>query len=538
MSEEQRGGARVSASAVTDTEEGRELLQRRLGIWGLSQLVLAGASWGVLAILYLVSLAMGRADTHAPFSFGGSLHFANAAVAGALWLGTRGGRRSAAVLLGLDQAVSLALTAIWALAGATLPDVTIGTFIAILCFVIGTLARAIVVPSTARRTLLLGVVGAAAIVGLSVWRGMQAVQLGLPEPAGGVLASSAAAACWNATAVALAVIASHTIFGLRREVQRARVLGQYTLEEKLGEGGMGAVWRARHALLRRPTAVKLLPPERAGNEAIERFEREVQLTARLTHPSAVAIYDYGRTRDGIFYYAMELVPGWDLERLVEEHGALPPERVVHVLIHICGALAEAHDLGLVHRDVKPANVLLAPKQNEHELAKLVDFGLVKTISSGEGPTALTGSNTITGTPLYMAPEAIRAPDAIDGRTDLYALGAVAWFLLVGRPPFEGASIVEVCGHHLHSTPKRPSVAGNASVPEEVEELVLACLEKEPAARPTDARTLRSRLEATRCAEAWTAARAAAWWREHPAPSGREGGAGAMTLDVAPRGGSA
>jgi serine/threonine-protein kinase len=387
-----------------------------------------------------------------------------------------------------------------------MPDPTVGRFIALLSFIVGFLARAIVVPSTARRTVGIGLIGVVIIVSFAVHRG---------EP-GTVLGSSIAAACWASSAVIIATLASHTIFGLRREAQKARVLGQYTLEAKIGEGGMGVVWRASHALLRRPTAIKLLPPGRADEAAVRRFEREVQITARLTHPNTVAIYDYGRTRDGIFYYAMELLDGTDLERLVSAGGPLPPERVAHVLIQVTGALAEAHDLGLVHRDVKPANIFLSPRLHEHEFAKIVDFGLVKQVETTATDPAVTAINVITGTPLYLSPEAIETPDAVDGRSDLYALGAVAWFLLVGRPVFEGPTLVAVCSQHLHAEPLRPSAVLGRPLPVELEEIVLACLEKEPGRRPADARALRSRLEAAALAASWTAERAAAWWQQHQA----------------------
>jgi serine/threonine-protein kinase len=324
--------------------------------------------------------------------------------------------------------------------------------------------------------------------------------------------SAIALACWTASSIALGAIASHTIYGLRREAQQARVLGQYRLDTKIGEGGMGVVWRASHVLLRRPTAVKLIAPHRAGDSAIRRFEREVQLTARLKHPNSVAIYDYGRTRDGTFYYAMEYLDGTDLERLVAEHGPLPPARVVHVLTQVLGALAEAHDLGLVHRDVKPANLLVSPRRGEHEVAKIVDFGLVKSIELGQKQSALSTADNLTGTPLYMAPEAIQSPGNVDGRSDIYALGAVAWFLLVGRPPFEGTSVIEICAKHLHEAPLRPSVALGRPLPIDLEDIVLACLEKNPDARPQDARTLRRRLEASSSNGRWTAEAAAEFWR--------------------------
>jgi len=193
-------------------------------------------------------------------------------------------------------------------------------------------------------------------------------------------------------AIGLAVLASRVIYGLRAEVREARRVGQYTLEEKLGEGGMGVVYRARHALLKRPTAVKLLLPEKAGAAAVERFEREVQLTARLTHPNTVAVFDYGRTLDGVFHYVMELLEGLSLQALVAEDGPQPPGRVVHVLRQVCGALVEAHALGVVHRDIKPANIILCERGGVPDVAKILDFGLVKDVAH-EGLSALTQSHS-------------------------------------------------------------------------------------------------------------------------------------------------
>jgi eukaryotic-like serine/threonine-protein kinase len=485
---------------VTSNEEGRAFFQARLSIFGFCMFVLAGGSWLALALAYY---AKPSNDAHDPFSFGGLLHLVNALLVGGLWLATRRGQRRGKLLHALDIGVTVGLLAIWAISGATMPGAVVAGFVALLSFVVGMLARAIVVPSTYRRTLALGVVGAALLVAASLWRGVTEH---------GVLGSTVAAACWATTAVVLASVASRTIFGLRREVSRAHVLGQYTLESKLGEGGMGVVWRARHALLRRPTAVKLLQPGRSGGLASKRFEREVQLSALLTHPNSVAIYDYGRTRDGIFYYAMELLEGTDLEHLVNEHGRQPAGRVVHVLTQVCGALAEAHDLGLVHRDVKPANILLSPRPNEHEIAKVADYGLVKSIEAEPAQGAITNVNTIFGTPLYMSPEAILTPDEVDGRSDLYALGAVAWFMLVGRTVFEGQSVVEVCAQHLHQPAPRPSEVLGVALPRDLEEIVLACLEKKRDARPADARALRERLLSCSAAGAWSAAQAAEFWR--------------------------
>jgi serine/threonine-protein kinase len=281
---------------------------------------------------------------------------------------------------------------------------------------------------------------------------------------------------------------SHAVAILRRAGKVTSTCGPYTLEQKIGEGAMGTVWRARHAFLARPAAVKLLPAHRMDVASIRRFEREAELASQLTHPNAVTIYDFGRTREGTYYYAMELVDGVDLERLVEAEGALAPERAVRILLQLCGALAEAHELGLVHRDVKPSNVMLARRR---DTAKLVDFGLVKSLGLEAVEPSLTATNSITGSPMYMAPEAIQAPECVDARSDLYALGVLGWFLLAGSAPFEGG-LIEVCSHHLHTPPPRLSKA--CRVPAAVEDVLLACMAKRPEDRPADADAVRRLLE--------------------------------------------
>jgi serine/threonine-protein kinase len=275
-------------------------------------------------------------------------------------------------------------------------------------------------------------------------------------------------------------------------VAKATQLGQYVLEEKLGEGGMGEVYRARHRFLRRPTAVKLLPPDRAGADTVARFEREVHETSLLSHPNTVAIYDFGRTREGVFYYAMEYLDGADLQRLVEKTGPLSPSRVVHVLAQIAGALAEAHGLGLVHRDMKPANVVLCERGGVKDVVKVVDFGLVKHLVSDPRSVRQTAANALVGTPAYMAPEAIRDPDHIDGRADLYAVGAIGYFLLTGREVFEEHSIMTMLAAHLHDVPVPPSARG-AAVPADLESVLMQCLAKDPGHRPPSARALRDAL---------------------------------------------
>jgi serine/threonine protein kinase len=316
---------------------------------------------------------------------------------------------------------------------------------------------------------------------------------------------------WMSVAIALTAVASQVLYGLRREVRDAQRLGQYTLVERLGQGGMGVVYRAEHALLRRPTAVKLLPPTK-HTDSIARFEREVQLMAELTHPNTVAIYDYGRTADGVFYYAMEYLDGIDLECLVTLGGAQPPGRVIHLLRQVCGSLDEAHRRGLIHRDVKPANLFLCRRRSEPDTVKVLDFGLVKDVAT-QAPT-LSRADLMIGTPLYMAPEAFLQPDSVEARSDLYSLGAVAYLLLTGTPVFSGATAVEICANHIHAEPEPLSTRLWRELPADLEQLVLACLAKKPEQRPAEASVLRAALEACADAGRWSGAQAESWWSAH------------------------
>jgi serine/threonine-protein kinase len=282
----------------------------------------------------------------------------------------------------------------------------------------------------------------------------------------------------------------------RTKSSDGRRLGPYTLGAKIGEGAMGEVFRARHRMLRRWCAIKFLPHDVTAHER-RRFEQEVRLTAQLSHPNTVAVHDYGRAPDGRFYYAMELLDGISLQQLVQREGPQPAERVIHILAQVCGALGEAHAQGLVHRDIKPSNVLLCRRGGASDVAKLVDFGLVKRMGAASDPSEST--KLLVGTPLYLSPEAIAAPEKVTEKSDLYALGAVAWFLLTGKTVFDGESVVEVCCHHMHSQPERPSHVLGREIDADLEELILECLEKDPSLRPGSAEELAERL--SRCVAA-------------------------------------
>jgi serine/threonine-protein kinase len=309
----------------------------------------------------------------------------------------------------------------------------------------------------------------------------------------------------------LSTLTSKVIYGLRRQVREQARIGQYLLREKIGEGGMGVVYRATHTLLRRDTAVKLILPERVGSDALLRFEREVRLTAQLTHLNTVAIFDYGRASDGTLYYAMEHLEGGDLEQLVAYAGPLEPGRVIWILEQACRALSEAHELGLIHRDIKPSNILVCERGLEGDIAKVLDFGLVKDLKDTDSVDAV-----LAGTPLYLAPESITAPGEVDARVDLYSLAAVGYFLLVGEPVFRGRSVVEVCSSHLHELPQAPS-AHRPGLPSELDDAILRCLQKQPDDRFASARELRQALLACPAAATWTADSAARWWSAHRTP---------------------
>jgi serine/threonine-protein kinase len=363
------------------------------------------------------------------------------------------------------------------------------------------------IPNTGRRCAL--VVGSFALVGLAIATGSLAANS----------VSMAVAALYllhlgvsMMLAVALAIVGSHRLEALRREASETRRLGQYLLKGRLGAGGMGEVYLAEHVLLRRPCAIKLIRPERAGDPGrLSRFEREVQTTARLTHPNTVQVFDYGHAEGGIFYYAMEYLPGPTLEQLVERHGPLPPARAVHFLRQLCGSLSEAHAAGLIHRDIKPGNVVICERGGVHDVAKLLDFGLVHPIEDGHDGERLTEEGTIQGTPAYMSPEQAGGQGGVDARSDIYALGALGYYLLTGRSPFSGRPRLQILAAHLYEPPTPPTHL-RPDVPRDLEAVLLRCLAKAPAERYVNANELEAALAGCGAAGTWTTKEAAAWWR--------------------------
>ncbi len=420
-------------------------------------------------------------------------------VFGAVWLASRLRELPVAVLRVLDAATVIIIAALFGLSGWDENKVNSAFFPVTHVLTL----RAVIVPSSGTRTVVVSAVSFLPVLAAGALLGEASAKMAL-----------LVVRC--AVYVAIATGISHVIFALRRQVSDAKKFGQYRLKEKIGEGGMGEVYKARHVLLRRPTAVKLLRPEKAGELSMARFEREVQLTSQLTHPNTVAIYDYGHTEEGIFYYAMEYLPGVDLAVLVRQHGPQPPARVIHLLRQVCGSLAEAHSAGLIHRDIKPENLILCERGKMYDVVKVVDFGLAKDVRpevTENGSANLTAPDVVLGTPHYLPPEALMGSGKARATGDLYALGAVGYFLLTGKTLFSGTNFLEISMHHVNTVPEAPSKRLGRPVPEDLEALILACLEKEADDRPASSEALGAALERLEDAGRWGQEEAREWWEK-------------------------
>ena len=376
------------------------------------------------------------------------------------------------------------------------------------------LAAAMIMPTTPRRTLI-GSLIAAAMGPVTVW---VAYLLGRPVVSPGV---ALVIYLPNFIWAVIATLPSAMFQRMGRQIREARELGSYELVEQLGAGGMGSVWRARHRLLARDAAVKLVRHEALGDTEssaqaqLRRFEREAQATALLQSQHSIRLFDFGATDDGSFYYVMELLYGRDLESLVKEFGPLPHERVMYLLGQVCHSLAEAHARGMVHRDIKPANIFLCRMGLEFDFVKVLDFGLVQTrradTANAVTETSLTAEKLI-GTPAYMAPELILGRDDVDRRADVYAIGCVAFYLLTGTRVFEDGSQMQMLVDHVHTEPVPPSNRLGAPLPVEVDTIVLDCLRKDPNDRPQDAGEVLDRITASNLAGRWSNSQARAWWQ--------------------------
>jgi len=297
-------------------------------------------------------------------------------------------------------------------------------------------------------------------------------------------------------------------------LRKGRRLGQYELEEQIGEGGMAQVFRARHVMLDRQTAIKIVKPEQATAEMLARFESEVRLASRLTHPNTIEIYDYGRTPDGIFYYAMELVSGFTLAQLLAVEGPLSPARTVHLLRQVCGSLREAHGLGLVHRDIKPQNIMICQRAGEADVVKVLDFGLVRSVDAADSGV---DSAPLAGTPLYMAPERLLDPLTTDPRSDIYSLGAVGFKLLTAKDVFPGNDAADILDHVLQTAPAHPAQIASTAIPAELDRLIVACLAKDLDDRPANIDDVLAILDGLAVVDPWSQADALRWWLTHAQP---------------------
>ena len=391
--------------------------------------------------------------------------------------------------------------------------VDVATFrISWICLII--VAYPSIVPSTPLTTLIVSLIAASMD---PLWLGVAALR-GVP-----IENASAYTLIWyllpNYISVAIAVLASHLITGLGRQVNKARELGAYQLEELIGKGGMGEVYRAHHRLLARPSAIKLIRPEvlgaamrTGGNVMVQRFKREAQAAASLRSPHTINLYDFGMTNDGTFYYVMELLEGADLDTLVKRFGPVPAARAIYMLRQACRSLGEAHARGMVHRDIKPSNIHTCRLGLNVDFVKVLDFGLVKTNAAAtRGETLLTAPDVTTGTPAYMAPEMALGETSADHRADIYALGCVGFWLLTGRLVFEADTPVKMMLQHIQTPAEPPSRYSELEIPAELDEALLACLAKNPAERPADTVELAHRLGRITMAESWTKERAEAWW---------------------------
>jgi len=376
------------------------------------------------------------------------------------------------------------------------------------------LVGAMILPATPKRMLVASLASAAADP-IAVWIGHLN---GAPVAS---LANTLALFMPNFACAVIAVLPAHVLQRLGRRLAEAQELGSYQLLELLGRGGMGEVWRARHRLLARAAAIKLIRPELVGAGTIaetqamlRRFEREAQATAALTSPHTIRVFDYGETGDQRFYYVMELLEGRDLQSLVREFGPVPAGRAQFLLRQVCHSLAEAHARGLVHRDVTPSNVYLCRMGLDYDFVKVLDFGLVKFNGRRSFEPEPKGKlHTTTGTPAFMAPETILGAD-VDQRADVYAIGCVAYYLLTGQPVFEASSPRELFAMHLQEAPIPPSHRTELPIPRELDAIVLACLEKDPRHRPQDAAAVLDMLLRCRTSDAWDNELARVWWERH------------------------
>ena len=523
---ERSSRVRPFVCAGIDFGAGSAFVQERLALLGKTVFLLA---FGFYVVVNGLIISTGRVPVVPLLTHQTNVwHFVAAWVMGALWIVARARPWSVRMLGALDAA-ALPLGGMALALMAAQPDDE-QLMAGVLALTVTMMARAILVPSTATRTFFLSWIAAAPLLVVSIIYHPQP-QAGPLAPGGRVdqpgapdveIGHAVSTFLWLVIATTLSTVASRTIYGLRQQVKDACEIGQYTLEEKIGSGGMGEVWRARHRMLIRPAAVKLIRPQELGSMPgrdpdllLRRFEREARATAGLKSPHTVQLYDFGVTDDGTLYYVMELLDGLDLDTLIDRFGPVPAERAIHLLQQVCASLEDAHQNGLVHRDIKPANVVISRFGSAWDFVKVLDFGLVKLEGARQNDESvrLTAAGSASGTPAFMAPE-VALEQATDHRVDIYSVGCLAYWLVTGKLVFEGSAAMKVMFAHAHTPPTPPSARSELPIPPALEALILECLEKDPKQRPPSAAVLQSRLHEIPVATAWTRERAERWWSLH------------------------
>ncbi|HVR21536.1 MAG TPA: serine/threonine-protein kinase, partial [Polyangiaceae bacterium] len=469
---------RISPSASTmlvgagfDTWAGSPFVQARLALLGKTVFLLA---FGFFTVINLVFIASGGlAILPMLVNQANVFHFLSALVMAALW-GVARLRPWSLRVLGILDGTSLLLAGVGLAAMAAQPD-PMQLMAGLFALAVTMMARAVLIPSTATRTLVLSSIASLPLLIVSVVFHNPTSIPGF-GPGFGKLLVFMNALLWSLLTVSLSTVTSRTIYGLRQQVKQASEIGQYTLEEKIGSGGMGEVWRARHRMLIRPAAIKLVSARELGSTPgrdpelrLRRFEREARATAGLQSPHTVQLYDFGVTDDGTLYYVMELLDGMDLDTLVERFGPMPAERALHLLLQVTASLDDAHQNGVVHRDIKPANIVVSRLARSWDFVKVLDFGLVKLESARESELSakLTAESSVSGTPGFIAPEVVLGEPS-DHRVDIYSLGCVAYWLVTGKLVFEGQSAVKVMSDHIHTPPVPPSSRSALPIPSELD----------------------------------------------------------------------
>jgi serine/threonine-protein kinase len=507
----------VATNPFFTSPEAKAFYQSRVASFGLT----IGAA-GAVGLVFRIVIALATGTLNEKLAEPGFWLHATALVPClAMWLIARGAPLPLPTVVAVETMGMLLASVAYIGMGMTIPPEVGADVITAFALSFAFFARAVFVPSTARHTAYLGLLIGVPLVSMMALHYRAAnpfiwVMVGYDtrgfEQSTIIVSTALMTTMWWTLTVGLSSIACYTIHRLRSEVSNIRSLGQYQLERKLGEGAMGVVYQATHGMLKRPTAVKLLRPELGGREVHELFRREVQLTAQLTHPYTITIYDYGRTPEGLFYYAMELLDGASLQDIVEATGPQPVSRVVRILRDVAVALDEAHSVGLIHRDIKPNNIMLAHQGGAYDVVKVVDFGLVKRLSDEDDPER-SDTRTIKGTPHYLSPEGVTTPSEVDARSDLYALGAVGYFLLTGRPVFDGDTMFDICMQQVKGTPVPISDARGAPVPKALEELIMSCLAKDKGDRPASGQALADALDQLDITR-WTRVDAERWWQQY------------------------